>query len=143
MITIKFILLLSSVFLGYFLGYMLTETRYRLSRYDVFKFQAFECRKCLSTHIAWVTSTLFSTFFNDWIMFIVGLFFASMLFLGLYLDEKKRTVKIDMDIDARDLDIDARDLDNDYSMIDKLYPKKENKIIMHNASTNTNETIVW
>ena len=98
MLAVKFLLLILSVFLGYFLGYFLTETKYRLARYDVFKMTVWECRKCLSTHIAWVTSTFISLLFNDWIMFTIGLFFAAMLFIGLRIDEKNRTVKIeDMD----------------------------------------------
>lgn len=95
MITIKFILLLASVFTGYFLGYLFTETKYRLAKYRVFQFKAFECRKCLSTHIAWVTSTLFATIFEDWYVFIIGLIFAAALFWGLYIDEKERTVSLD------------------------------------------------
>lgn len=95
MITIKFLSLLASVFAGYFLGYLFTETKYRLARYDVFKMTVWECRKCLSTHIAWVTSTLFATIFEDWLVFIIGLIFAAALFTGLYLDEKNKTIKIE------------------------------------------------
>ena len=95
MITIKFLLLLASVFTGYFLGYLFTETKYRLAEYRIFQFKAFECRKCLSTHIAWVTSTLFATIFEDWYVFIIGLIFAAALFWGLYIDEKERTVSLD------------------------------------------------
>ena len=95
MLAIKFLLLLFSVFTGYFLGYIFTETKYRLARYDVFKFQAFECRKCLSTHIAWVTSTLFATIFEDWLVFIIGLIFAAALFTGLYIDEKNKTITLE------------------------------------------------
>ncbi len=95
MITIKFLSLLASVFAGYFLGYLFTETKYRLARYDVFKMKVWECRKCLSTHIAWVTSTLFATIFEDWLVFIIGLIFAAALFWGLYIDEKERTVSLD------------------------------------------------
>lgn len=94
MIAFKFVLLVISVFIGYFLGYFLTETKYRLARYEVFQFKMFECRKCLSTHIAWVTSTFISLLFNDWLMLIVGLIFAGFLFLGLYLDEKEKTITL-------------------------------------------------
>lgn len=94
MLAIKFLLLVFSVLFGYTAGYVLTETKWRLSRYPLFKFQAFECRKCLSTHIAWVTSTFISLLFPDWVMFIIGLGFAGMLFIGLYLDEKNKTIKI-------------------------------------------------
>ena len=95
MIAVKFLLLLASVFAGYFLGYLFTETKYRLARYDVFKMTVWECRKCLSTHIAWVTSTLFATIFEDWLVFIIGLIFAAALFTGLYIDEKNKTIKIE------------------------------------------------
>lgn len=94
MIAVKFLLLVISVFVGYILGYILTETKFRLAKYRIFQFQGFECRKCLSTHIAWVTSTFISLLFGDWIMLIIGLIFAAFLFLGLYIDEKNRTVSI-------------------------------------------------
>lgn len=94
MLAVKFLLLVISVLIGYFLGYFLTETKYRLAQLDVFKMTVWECRKCLSTHIAWVTSTFISLLFTDWVMFMIGLGFASMLFLGLYLDEKNKTIKI-------------------------------------------------
>lgn len=95
MLAIKFSLLVLSVFLGYFLGYFFTETKYRLSRFKVFQFQGFECRKCLSFHIAWVTSTFISLLFSDWMMLIIGIFFAFVLFIGLYLDQKLNTISID------------------------------------------------
>ena len=94
MLAVKFLLLILSVLIGYFLGYFLTETKYRLARYDVFKMTVWECRKCLSTHIAWVTSTFISLLLVDWLMFIIGLIFAGFLFLGLYIDEKNKTIKI-------------------------------------------------
>lgn len=93
MITIKFIILLICVFLGYVLGYIFTETKYDLQRYEIFDFEAFKCRKCLSFHVSWVLTTIASTLFNDWIMFAVGIFFSFMLFLGLKIDEKLRQEK--------------------------------------------------
>lgn len=94
MLAVKFLLLILSVFLGYFLGYFFTETKYRLARYDVFRMMVWECRKCLSFHIAWVTSTFISLLFSDWIMFTIGLFFAIMLHIGLRIDERNKTIKI-------------------------------------------------
>ena len=95
MLAIKFLLLVVSVLFSYTVGYILTETKYRLAKHPLFQFQAFECRKCLTTHICWVTTTTISLFFNDWIMFTIGLFFSSMLFLGLYIDELNKTVHVD------------------------------------------------
>lgn len=96
MLAIKFLLLVFSVLFGYTLGYIFTETKYRLGQWRFFQFQAFECRKCLSTHIAWVTSTFISLLFSDIIMLVIGLFFAEMLYAGLYIDQKNKTVKIDL-----------------------------------------------
>lgn len=93
-LTVKFILLIVSVLFGYSLGYILTETKYRLAKHDFFNRKPFSCLKCLSTHIAWVTSTCISLLFGDWLMLLVGLIFAGALFVGLKIDEKKKTVTI-------------------------------------------------
>lgn len=95
MLAIKFTLLILSILIGYFLGYFFTETKYRLGQYRVFQFKAFECRKCLSFHIAWVTATFISLLFNDLIMVAFGIAMAFMLFAGLYLDEKEKTISLE------------------------------------------------
>lgn len=95
MLAIMFLILVISTLVGYTLGYMFTETKYRLARYPLFQFKAFECRKCLSFHITWVLATFFSALFYSWEMFITGLFFATMLFIGLKIDEKNRTITIE------------------------------------------------
>ena len=94
MLTIKFLLLVFSVLFGYSIGYIFTETKYRLAKNEFFNRKPFSCLKCLSTHIAWVTSTAASLLFNDWIMLGIGLIFAAALFVGLTLDEKSKTVSI-------------------------------------------------
>jgi len=94
MLAIKFILLVISVFIGYTLGYLFTE-KYTLSNWSLFNFEAFKCRQCLSFHIAWVTSTLISLLFEDWIMLVIGVAFAFMLFLGLKIDQKRKTIRIE------------------------------------------------
>ena len=94
MLAIKFILLVISVFIGYTLGYLLTE-KYTLSNWSLFNFEAFKCRQCLSFHIAWVTSTLISLLFEDWVMLVIGVAFAFMLFLGLKIDQKRKTIRIE------------------------------------------------
>lgn len=94
MLAIKFLILLYSVFAGYFLGYFFTEKYPIASKWKIFDFEAFKCRQCLSFHIAWVTSTIFSLLFNDWIMLIIGVAFAFMLFIGLKIDQRNKTIKI-------------------------------------------------
>lgn len=93
-LAFKFILLVLSTLVGYTLGYFFTETKYRLAQWDLFKFQAFECRPCLSFHITWVITTLIAAIFGDWVVFIIGIFFAFMLFIGLKIDQRNKTVKI-------------------------------------------------
>lgn len=93
-LIIKFALLLLSTLIGYTLGYILTETKYRLSQYKIFQFKAFECRPCFSFHLAWVTATFVALSFEDWIMLIIGILFAFALFTGLKIDEQNKTIKI-------------------------------------------------
>ena len=96
MIALKFVILLACVLLGYSLGFLFTETNHALINYGrFFDFEAFKCRKCLSTHIAWVSSTFFSLLFGDLIMLGFGIIFAGALFLGLRIDEKNKTIKIE------------------------------------------------
>lgn len=90
MLALKFFLLILSVFVGYFLGYFLTETKYYIAKYRIFQFKAFECRPCLSFHIAWVVSTFISLLLEDWIMLLVGVVFSFALWVGLKIDEKIR-----------------------------------------------------
>ena len=94
-LAIKFILLVISIFIGYTLGWYLTEI-YRLAdKHPLFQFEAFECRQCLSFHIAWVTSTIISLLFGDWIMLIVGIIMALIMYLGIRIDTKNKTIKIE------------------------------------------------
>ena len=94
MLAIKFILLVISVLIGYTLGYVFTETKLRLAKWKLFQFEAFQCRQCLSFHIAWVTSTIISLLFADWTMLFIGIGFAFMLFIGLKIDQKRKTINI-------------------------------------------------
>lgn len=94
MIAVKFLILVLSVFTGYGLGYLFTETKFNLSKWKLFQFEAFECRPCLSFHIAWVTSTFFALLFMDFKMLLVGVVFAFVLWIGLKIDQKHKTESI-------------------------------------------------
>lgn len=94
MLVLKFFILVFCVFLGYFLGYLLTETKWRLSRFKVFDFEAFKCRQCLSFHLSWVSAVAFSLMFRDWVMLIVGVAFAFVLYIGLKIDQKRKTIEL-------------------------------------------------
>lgn len=94
MLVIKFILLLLSVFTGYLFGYLFTEKYPLANKWKVLDFEGFKCRQCLSFHIAWVTSTVISLLFEDWIMIIIGIVFAFALFAGLKIDQRNKTIKV-------------------------------------------------
>lgn len=86
--------LLIGAIIGYSLGWFFTE-RYRLAdKHPLLQFKAFECRGCLTFHITWVTTTIMSLAFGDWIMLAFGIFFAFMIYLGIRIDEKNKTIKI-------------------------------------------------
>ena len=95
MLAVKFLLLILSVLVGYFLGYLFTEKYQIVAKWEVLDFEGFKCRQCLSFHIAWVTSTVISLLFQDWIMLIIGVVFAFALFVGLKIDQKNKTIKIE------------------------------------------------
>ena len=93
-LAIKFIILIGLVLLAYTLGYIFTETKLDLAQWKLFQFKAFECRPCLSFHICWVLTTFVSLIYMDWIMLIVGIAFAFVLFIGLKIDQKHKTIKL-------------------------------------------------
>lgn len=94
MLAIKFILLVISVLIGYTLGYLFTETKLRLAKWKLFQFEGFQCRQCLSFHIAWVTSTFFALLFKDFYMLLIGVAFAFILWIGLKIDQKRKTIDV-------------------------------------------------
>ena len=88
--AIKFIILVVCILIGYILGYILTETKYDLQRWELFDFKMFKCRPCLTFHINWVLTTFFSCLFNDLIMIGFGILFSLGMFILMKIDEKER-----------------------------------------------------
>ena len=91
---IEFILLVFIVLVGYALGWLLTETRYRLSQFRLFQFEAFECRQCLTFHLIWVPSVAFGLYIGSWVVGLVGVLFGFIVWAGIKIDTKKRTRRI-------------------------------------------------
>ena len=96
MLAIKFLILVLCVFFGYFGGYFFTEV-WNIGKYKIFDFEAFQCRQCLSFHISWVTSTFMALLLMDLWMIPVGIIFALFLWLGLRIDQNKKTININED----------------------------------------------
>lgn len=93
--AIKFLILTACCALGYFGGWTLTEKWPLSSLGGPFRFTAFECRPCLSTHIAWWTSVLVSLAMGDIVMAVIGVVMALMMLYGLRIDELERTEKVE------------------------------------------------
>lgn len=90
MMSVKFLLLVLCILVAYVLGYVFTETKFDLQKWEIFDFEMFKCRPCLTFHIGWVLTTFTSLFFNSWWMVITGVVFSFGMFILLKIDEFKR-----------------------------------------------------
>ena len=89
----KFLTLVGAVLVSYTLGWFFTSKFDLASKSSLFQFKAFECRPCLTFHFNWVISTCLAIVFGDWIMFAIGILFSFILWAGLLIDEKEKTIK--------------------------------------------------
>lgn len=94
MTVINFLILVLIVLVGFTLGWVFTETKFRLSQWRLFQFEAFECRQCLTFHLIWVPSVAYGLWENSWMTILVGVIFAFIVWAGIKIDIKKRTKKI-------------------------------------------------
>ena len=92
---IQFILAIAIALLSFVAGYVLTETRYSLSRWRVFDMRPFNCRLCLSTHLTWVSETAAALAFGSVPMGAFGLACAAGVYYAIRYDTRKRTIKIE------------------------------------------------
>lgn len=90
MMSVKFLLLIICVLVAYVLGYIFTETKFDLQRWEIFDFQMFKCRPCLTFHISWVLTTFTSLLFYDWWMLLWGVCFSLGMFILMKIDEYNR-----------------------------------------------------
>lgn len=90
MMSVKFLLLILCVLVAYVLGYIFTETKFDLQRWELFDFQMFKCRPCLTFHISWVLTTFTSLLFYDWWMLLWGVCFSLGMFILMKVDEYNR-----------------------------------------------------
>lgn len=94
MTYINFLVLVGIVLIGFTLGWLFTETRFRLSKWRLFQFEAFVCRQCLTFHLIWVPSVAYGLWVHSWMTILVGVIFSFIVWAGIKLDIKKRTKKI-------------------------------------------------
>lgn len=94
MAVTNFLILVLIVLVGFTLGWLFTETKFRLSKWKLFQFEAFECRQCLTFHLIWVPSVTYGLWVHSWMTIAVGVLFAFIVWTGIKIDIKKRTKKI-------------------------------------------------
>lgn len=93
-LLVKFLILVGVVLVSYTAGWFFT-TKYDLaSKSSLFRFKAFECRPCLTFHFNWVISTAIGLLFGDCVMILIGVLFSFLLWSGLKIDEKEKTIKL-------------------------------------------------
>ena len=83
------------IFLAYTVGYYVVDVWDISTKHDLFKFTAFECRPCLTFHMAWVTSTDISLLFGALMMLFIGRLLALLTYIGMKKDVENKTIKID------------------------------------------------
>ena len=93
-LLLKFLSVLFCALAGYTLGWFFTEKFDLASKSSLFRFQAFECRKCLTFHCIWVLSGIMACLFVDWKVLAAGVICAALTFIGLKVDQKNKTVKL-------------------------------------------------
>ena len=94
MTALQFIVNIAIVLIAYILGYVLTEQYPISDKWKGFDQKPFNCRLCLSTHLSWVTSTAVALLWKSLPMLILGIVFAVALFIGLYTEQKRKTIEI-------------------------------------------------
>lgn len=92
--ALKFLILSACCALGYFGGWFLTEKWPLSSLGGPFRFTAFECRSCLSFHLAWWPAVLVSLAMGDIVMALIGVAMALMVHWGIRIDEREKTEKV-------------------------------------------------
>lgn len=93
-LLVKFLTLVGVVLVSYTAGWFFTSKYDLASKSSLFRFKAFECRPCLTFHFSWVISTSIGILFGDCVMILIGVLFSFLVWAGLKLDEKEKTIKL-------------------------------------------------
>lgn len=81
-----FILFISINILAFIAGHIFTDGIIELPKWlDV---NPFNCRKCLTTHIAWVLNTLVGLIVGSWLYVVLGVIFAGIIYWLIRNEEK-------------------------------------------------------
>lgn len=94
MIILYVLLLIAINATGLYLGYLLTETDYRLAdKYEWLNFKPFTCLTCFTFHLIWIMQVTVAILLNSLQYGIAGVLFAFAIWLCLYLENKNKIEK--------------------------------------------------
>ena len=94
MIIIYVILLMVINTTGMYLGYLFTETDYRLAdKYEWLNFKPFTCLPCFTFHLIWIMQVTVAILLNSLQYGIAGMFFAFVSWFRLYWENKNKIEK--------------------------------------------------
>lgn len=94
MIILYLILLMVVNVFSMWLGYILTETKYRLAdRYKWLDFQPFNCRKCFTTWTIIIMNITIACLLSSLLYAITGVVFGGAIGLCLHIQEKNKIEK--------------------------------------------------
>lgn len=94
MIIIYVILLMAINTAGMYLGYLFTETKYRLAdKYEWLNFKPFTCLPCFTFHLIWVMQVTVAILLNSLQYGIAGVVFAFAIWFCLHLENNNKIEK--------------------------------------------------
>lgn len=94
MIILYLILLMVVNVFSMWVGYILTETKYRLAdKFDWLDFQPFNCRKCFTTWMIIIMNITIACLLSSVCYAIIGVVFGGAIGLCLHIQEKNKIEK--------------------------------------------------
>lgn len=94
MIILYVILLMAINATGMYLGYLFTETEYRLAdKYKWLNFKPFTCLPCFTFHLIWILQVTVAILLNSIQYGIAGVLFAFAIWFCLYIENKNKIEK--------------------------------------------------
>lgn len=75
--------------IGCFIGWLLTESKFRIVEYIPFlNFKPFNCRPCFTFHTIWILQLIIALLIGSWAYGIVGVLCAFAIFFCLWIINK-------------------------------------------------------
>ncbi|MEN9918326.1 MAG: hypothetical protein RL662_762 [Bacteroidota bacterium] len=77
-----------------YLGWLLTETSFRLAdKFHFFNKRPFNCRPCLTFHLTWIHAGAISLTESNIKLFLYGVLMAAVIWIGLEIENRNKMIK--------------------------------------------------